>query len=183
MDRSPITRKAINALTYATRLALAVLVMVGLVGAAIAQAQTDRNLLAWRGASTEGSNTSFLLPLDPPIVVVTYTAKVNDSLLGSATDTGFYLLRLGFDGLPLSVTDGVYTSTGANGDAIHGTFSGLVRPSQKPGILVSETVGFVTGGKGRFAGATGHDLTRSEIELATGKGGYSWEGVISLPKQ
>jgi len=116
-------------------------------------------------------------------MVVTYTAKVNDSVLGSATDTGHYLLRLGVDGTPLSVTDGVYTSTGANGDAIHGTFSGLVRPSEKPGFVVFEGVGFVTGGRGRFVGATGHDLTRSEIELATGKGSYSWEGVISMPKR
>jgi hypothetical protein len=172
-----------NVLIYATRLALAVLVLVGFVGPVTAQAQTDRNLVAWHGTSTEGNSTSFLLPLDPPIMVVTYTARVSDSVLGAATDTGSYLVRLGFDGSPLAVINGVYTSTGANGDALYGTFSGLVRPSEKPGFVVSETVGFVTGGRGRFAGATGHDVSRSEIELATGKGGYSWEGVLSLPKQ
>jgi hypothetical protein len=184
MDRFSIATRAISALPDATRWALAALVMVSLSATATAQAQADRNVVAWKGTFLEGgSSTSFLLPVDPPIMVVTYTAKGNDSVLGSVTDTGYYLLRLGFDGTPLAVTNGVYTSIGANGDAIRGTFSGLVRPSEKPGFVISETVGFVTGGAGRFAGATGHDRSRIEVELATGKQAGGWEGVLTMPKQ
>jgi hypothetical protein len=182
MDRSPVFPKTIAPLAYVTRLALAAVAIVGLVGAAAGQAQTSKDLVPWRGTLTEGSQTAVLIPTDPPIMSVQYTAKGKDSLLGDITDVGHYFLRLSANGIPLAVTDGVFTSTGANGDAIQGTFSGIVRPSQKAGFLAFEFSGFITGGKGRFAGATGHDITRGELEVATGKSVSSWEGMLSRPK-
>ncbi len=91
-------------------------------------------------------------------------------------------MRVGADGVPMSATDGIYAETTSSGDAIYGTFSGLIRASEKPGFITLEAVSLITGGKGRFAGATGHDRLRAESELATSKGSFSWEGLISRPR-
>jgi hypothetical protein len=49
--------------------------------------------------------------------------------------------------------------------------------------MILDGISVVTGGKGRFAGAAGHDRLLVESELATGKSTMSWEGLISRPKQ
>jgi hypothetical protein len=155
--------------------------VAGSVRSALAQQQQSKDLVPWKGTAT-GTSSAFVIPVDPPIAVVQFTATGESSALGTATTVGYFLMRIGADGTPMAVTDGIYVETAANGDAIYGTFSGLVRPSEKPGHIALEAISLISGGKGRFAGASGHDLLRAETELATGKGSFSWEGLISRPK-
>jgi hypothetical protein len=162
-------------------LAVAALSLATLSRPVVAQEQPSRELVTWKGTAA-GTSSAFIIPVDPPIVVVQFTATGESNMLGPSTTVGYFLMRVGADGLPLSATDGIYAETSAGGDAIYGTFSGLIRASEKPGFIVLEGVSLITGGKGRFAGAAGHDRLRSESELATGKGSFSWEGLISRPK-
>jgi hypothetical protein len=157
------------------------LALACLSGPAVAQEQTRTDLVPWNGTAAS-TGTTFIIPADPPIAVVQFTAIGQSNMLGPSTTVGYFLMRLGADGTPLSVTDGMYVETAGNGDAIYGTFSGLIRPSEKPGFMILDGISVVTGGKGRFAGAAGHDRLRAETELATGKSTMSWEGLISRPK-
>jgi len=62
------------------------------------------------------------------------------------------------DPLTGEVTDGVYTITTANGDEIYGEYAGnLILPDPNPeGYQIGyDVTGPITGGTGRFAGATG----------------------------
>src|SRR5262249_53355079 len=151
---------------------LAAFSLAGLARPTLAQQQQNKDLVPWRGTAT-GTGSTFIIPVEPPIVVLQFTATGASNALGNSTTVGYCLMRVGADGTPLSVTDGIYAETAANGDAIHGSFSGLIRPSEKPGFVILEGIGLITGGRGRFVGATGHDLLRAETELATGKGSFS----------
>lgn len=162
-------------------LTLAAVTFASLGCPVLAQEQTRTDLVPWRGTAA-GTGSNFVIPVDPPIVVVQFTATGESNMLGPSTTVGYSLMRIGADGTPMSVTDGIYVEMAANGDAIYGTFSGLIRPSEKPGFITMEGISVITGGKGRFAGASGHDRLRAESELATGKGSFSWEGLISRPK-
>lgn len=163
------------------RLVLAALAIVGFVGPAVAQAQTDKNLVPWRGTAS-ATATTFMIPTEPPVLIVHYTGTGEENVLGSFSTAGYYVLRLGADGNPVSLTDVIWVQTAENGDALYGTASGIVRPSDRPGVLVIEGASLITGGKGRLAGATGHDTWRAEIELETGKNSLTYEGLVSRPK-
>lgn len=74
---------------------------------------------------------------------------------------------------PLAFTDGVFTLTAANGDTVTGTYGGRLQPTVTPDLFYIDGTFVITGGTGRFAGASGGgaatgmtDLLTSEIELA-----------------
>src|SRR5947208_6581508 len=50
---------------------------------------------------------------------------------------------------------GSYEFTAANGDKVYADFTGLAMPTATPGVLYIEETATITGGTGRFAGATG----------------------------
>jgi hypothetical protein len=89
-------------------------------------------------------------PLGPPVGSVIQTA---DTGTGEATHLGRYSLTAGetIDLATGAVTNGHFTLTAANGDTVSGTYSGQALPGLT-GYVVS---GPITGGTGRFAGATG----------------------------
>lgn len=74
---------------------------------------------------------------------------------------------------PLAFTDGRFTLTAANGDTVTGTYGGRLQPTGTPNLFAIDATFLITGGTGRFAGASGGgiatgmtDLLTSEIELA-----------------
>jgi hypothetical protein len=79
--------------------------------------------------------------------------------------------------------DGVYTITAANGDTIHGAYSGGLEPTEFgpegpiKGIITSPTT--IDGGTGRFADAQGEYLTVGDYDLAADEGDFEMDGWIS----
>jgi hypothetical protein len=75
-------------------------------------------------------------------------------------------------------TDGVFTLTAANGDQIHGTYSGEFVPLDPPLFTIDGHFA-ITGGTGRFAGATGGGDASGVQNLVTGDATVSLVGTIS----
>jgi hypothetical protein len=76
---------------------------------------------------------------------------------------------------------GVFTLYGANGDSITGEVTGNLVFTEDPTILdVIEAIN-ITGGTGRFAGATGSAIGDGQANRATGVALESFRGVISSP--
>jgi hypothetical protein len=79
--------------------------------------------------------------------------QTHDTGSGIATHLGRVTLDAG-ESVNLAtgaITDGFFTFTGASGDTVSGTYSG----SALPGLTGYTVSGPITGGTGRFAGATG----------------------------
>ena len=84
------------------------------------------------------------------------------------------------DGGPLSFKDGVGVMTAANGDALFISRNGLSRATAT-GVTV-EFGYIVTGGRGRFAGATGSGVGRFVSDRSKNEITGFFEGTISAPK-
>ena len=73
------------------------------------------------------------------------------------------------------------TLTAANGDTVYGAFTGKGTPTPVPGVIsVVETM-TITGGTGRFNGATGGFICQRLLSQVTGKTTGSFSGTISSP--
>jgi hypothetical protein len=89
-----------------------------------------------------------------------------------------------FGPAPGPIESGSITFTAANGDTVQGTYSGTVAPLEP--VEGAEIGGLmhvaVTGGTGRFAGATGHALMTLSGVLHFSSpmtADWSWEGVLT----
>ena len=111
-----------------------------------------------------------------PFVTVQQTATGNATQLGMFT----YIARDTVDTRTGSGT-GTFVFTAANGDTVFGTNRGQATPTPTPGVLSIVETSTITGGTGRFAGATGtFTLTRLSnrvTDVTTG----SFVGTISSP--
>jgi len=111
-------------------------------------------------------------------------ATVSANLTGNATHLGRFTLSLPHEvnlaDTPVSAT-GTFVFIAANGDQVSGTFTGLVDSAAPPVFHVTETA-TITGGTGRFAGATGgFTMLRSlNVDLTTSG---SFSGTISFSGQ
>ena len=152
----------------AASLALATLTVLALAAAASAGEQVPFN------GSLEGSFTSTPIPGTPNALVAARGT-------GNATQLG----NFSFD-FPLTVNvmlqtgSGIYTFTAANGDTV---FADVIAQSMLlPNGLrrVTETA-TITGGTGRFAGATGSFICERFLDRATGEVTGSFDGTISSP--
>jgi hypothetical protein len=103
-------------------------------------------------------------PTSDPQVVLT-----QDSASGEATTFGRYtLVAHEFINLAtLTVQGGAFTMTAANGDTLMGEYSGQAA-AEFPTIIHYDVSGPITGGTGRFAGATGIITFDGFADLQTG---------------
>ncbi len=76
---------------------------------------------------------------------------------------------------------GSATITAANGDTILGTYAGQVFGTDDPDVIGYEEELTITGGNGRFAGATGELHVVGWANLVTGAYGQELTGAISSP--
>ena len=76
---------------------------------------------------------------------------------------------------------GTYEFTAANGDMLFAEFTGHATPTATPGVLYIEETATITGGTGRFAGATGSFTTERWYDTIAGTTFGSFEGTISSP--
>jgi hypothetical protein len=76
---------------------------------------------------------------------------------------------------------GSYQFTAANGDTLFADFTGQATPTATPGVLYIEETAIITGGTGRFAGATGSFTVERWFDTIAGTTIGSFEGTISAP--
>ena len=147
---------------FAASLALGVLATLGLAGSAAAD-----ELVPFKGV-LEGTVTRSLPP--PPI-------HVDIAATGTATQLGHFVLDIPHDVVPPNGV-GSYQFVAANGDTLTATFTGVSAPAA-PGFLYIVEVATITGGTGRFAGATGGFVCERLFDIAGLTTVGSFEGVIS----
>jgi hypothetical protein len=111
---------------------------------------------------------------DPPPPI-----HVNVIATGTATQLGLFSLEI-----PHVVTPpnghGFYDFVAANGDTLTAEFNG-VSALVAPGLLYIVETATITGGTGRFAGATGSFVCERLYDIAAGTTIGSFEGTISRP--
>ena len=163
-----------NRHSSAIRLALAIVVLAGLAGPALASEPVP-----FKG-SLEGRLVS-RTPLDPPLVFDVF------EITGQATQLGQFELVIevvvDFGTKPVT-GEGTFTFTAANGDTLVADatgFSALVEPGL---VLITEDATIDPDrSTGRFAGATGEFTVERLADAATGVTGVtigSFEGTICL---
>jgi hypothetical protein len=76
---------------------------------------------------------------------------------------------------------GSFTFTASNGDRLTADFTGASTPTATPGVFAIVETANITGGTGRFAGATGSFIVERSVDLGTLLTTGSFEGMISSP--
>jgi hypothetical protein len=98
---------------------------------------------------------------------------------GTATQLGLFSVQI-----PHTVTPpnghGFYYFVAANGDTLSAKFDGISAPAD-PGFLYIIETATITGGTGRFAGATGGFVCKRLYDISGGTTAGSFEGTISSP--
>jgi hypothetical protein len=151
----------------AASLGLAVLAVLGLTGP-MATAQQVPFLGSLQGAATVTGL--------PPIVSVLVIAK------GNATQLGQFALAIPHTvNLRYMTATGCYQFTAANGDRLVATFKGQGKTTPTPGVVAIVETATITGGTGRFTGATGGFTCQRLFNRVTGKTTGSFQGTISFP--
>jgi hypothetical protein len=119
------------------------------------------------------SGTASVTPLDPPFASVVIVGT------GNATQLGHFTVEIPhFVNQATRIGSGSYMFTAANGDILTADFTGQAS-LLAPGVLSVAETATITGGTGRFAGATGSFATERTFFLATGATTGSFEGTIS----
>jgi hypothetical protein len=110
---------------------------------------------------------------------------VDASGCGNATHLGRFTLtyELEVDLLTLPFeTFGSSVFTAANGDSLFTDIIGLGTPAENPDVDSVVEVHTITGGTGRFAGATGTFIRKYLLNLVTGATSGSFAGTIVFAK-
>lgn len=124
--------------------------------------------------SLEGPETIQLIP--PHFLSSILKGTGNATQLGS-----FTVIKLDFVNLLTSNDLGSLAFTAANGDILTADFTGSASPTGTPGVLSVVETAFISGGTGRFAGATGSFIITRSFDLATNLTAGTFEGTISSP--
>ena len=80
-----------------------------------------------------------------------------------------------------SSATGTFHFIAANGDSIFTEIVGQAEPTGTPGVNHIVEINTITGGTGRFAGATGSFTLERLIDLTTGVTSGSFKGTITSP--
>jgi hypothetical protein len=124
----------------------------------------------------EGAVTS-RTPLTPPLVSLLTEGTGNATHLGRFTVEIAHVVNT----FTRTVT-GSYEFTAANGDTLIADVTGQFGPTaENPRVLLSVETATITGGTGRFAGATGSFTVERLLNLDTFLTTVSFEGTISSP--
>ena len=93
-------------------------------------------------------------PLDACNQLIEVVNGGNASHLGRFTGTAEFVVNV----CDLTYV-GSYVFTAANGDSISGPFIGTLTPTDVQGVFDNTETAFITGGTGRFAGASGTSIS------------------------
>ena len=153
-----------NRFRSAAGLALAFLTIIGFANPIAAGEQVP-----FKG-SLEGTVTRSLPP--PPISVLVEAD-------GNATQLGRFTVEIPHVVVPPNGA-GFYHFVAANGDTLTAEFTGVSAPAA-PGFLYIVETATITGGTGRFAGATGSFVCERLYDIAAGTTIGYFDGTISRP--
>lgn len=153
----------------AASLALAVVVGLGLAGPVAAGEQVP-----FKG-SLGGDVERTFIPGNPPRVLVEVEGTGKATQLGQFTFTAPHFVNLA-----TRTAAGTYEFIAANGDKVFADFTGQATPIGG-GVLYIEETATITGGTGRFAGATGSFIVDRLYDTVAGTTVGSFEGTISTP--
>jgi hypothetical protein len=123
------------------------------------------------------SGTVSVTPLTPPLTWVEIDGR------GTATQLGQFTVEV-----PHIVNNatreatGTFVFTAANGDTLTADFTGQAT-FVAPGVVSISETATITGGTGRFAGATGNFSAERTFYLATLETSGSFSGWISPPRR
>jgi hypothetical protein len=123
--------------------------------------------------SLEGTAT--IAPLTPPLASVRIEATGNATQLGGFTVAIPHIVNQ-----TASTGSGSYEFIAANGDTLTAEFTGQATITT-PGVLSIRETATITGGTGRFAGASGSFTAERVFDTATSITTGSFEGTISSP--
>jgi hypothetical protein len=112
--------------------------------------------------------------LDPPFVLLLADGRGKASHLGTFTFTISNLVN-GSN----RTSDGSYEFTAANGDTLTADCTGQGTLTATPGVLSIVETATITGGTGRFTGASGGFISERFQNSAAGWTTGSFEGTIS----
>jgi hypothetical protein len=119
-------------------------------------------------------------PLPPP--APPFMVAVDVEATGNATQLGLFSLDIPHIVNRMDRTAvGKYVFTAANGDMLFADFTGKATPTAIPGVLYIEETAIITGGTGRFDGATGSFTTERWFDTIAGTTVGSFDGTISAP--
>ena len=105
-------------------------------------------------------------------------ASIDRAGTGTATHLGKYTEHATFQvNVLMGTSTGASTFTAANGDTLTASVTGRSTLTS-PGVLSIVEVYTITGGTGRFAGATGTFTLESTLNLATGVSSGTFSGAI-----
>jgi hypothetical protein len=151
-------------------LALAVLAVVGFFSSTAA-----REGVPFKGCLS----ASYTVTVNPPIGTFEGGGEGRATQLGRFTFEFPHTVNFG-NTPPLGI--GIYTFTAANGDTVEADFTGFSTPLA-PGYVLVEEEAVITGGTGRFAGATGEFSIVRLVDQVNGETIGCFEGTISLPRR
>lgn len=115
-------------------------------------------------------------PISPTLVSVVLDGGGNASTLGQFTFVAPHVVDL-----VTRLAIGAYQFTAANGDKVFADFVGQATPTATPGIISIVETATITGGTGRFAGATGSFTVVRLYDSVNGTTVGSFTGTISSP--
>lgn len=150
------------------------LLLLGVVASMVFASSGERQLL-FKGSMQAVENNEVDWP----------TIYVHGSGLGNATTLGKFTVT--YEAIVHNDENGVGTATvtahfvAANGDSLFAEASGLGIPTETPGVNKIVEQYTITGGTGRFAGASGNFTVERLINLATGETSGTLNGTIILP--
>ena len=115
-------------------------------------------------------------PLTPPF------RQVDIDAAGQATHLGQFTVDIPHVANRANGTAvGSYEFTAANGDKVYAEFTGQAQPTATSGVLYIVETATITGGTGRFAGASGSFRVERFYDTVAGTTVGSFEGTISSP--
>jgi hypothetical protein len=162
----------------ARRIAFTLLMVAMFLAAVLAGPAAAEHQVPFKG-SLEGGFT--ITPLDPPLAVVRIEAAGNATHLGQFTLEFPHVVSFA----TTSAAEGSYEFTAANGDTLTADLvTGEATPTENTDELSIVETATITGGTGRFDGATGGFTVVRLARLADLAAGFtsgSFEGTISSP--
>jgi hypothetical protein len=151
-------------------LSLAAVLALALLAGGRARAQNGRQRSTFAMTMTGGLPAFFAVPVDPPILSIRQRLfGTSDFFGGPVTLVEKHVEHLSAFQSPIQFTDGVGVLSQVNGpDALFIAWNGVDRSGQDPLRRSTEGVATVTGGRGRFSGATGQGTLLSDVDLRGG---------------
>jgi hypothetical protein len=134
--------------------------------------------------ATAGDAVPFKGSLDGDVTRSPVDART-DAVLIEAAGTATHLGRFEVSvphlvDLPTRSAVGTYEFTAANGDKVYAEFTGQATLTTTPGLISIVEIATITGGTGRFDGATGSFVVERLYDRIAGTTIGSFEGTISV---